>query len=211
MIKSKTIKDIGIDKTAAIVSYSTGNTRAGWQDVQREIPTLLNLGDCCHHIQLTIQDINCIGDFQDVIYSLLDKGTILLMLGLLVHWKPLSFFTKSNYSSAHLKKAHEDVGLGQGLVKIGKTHFVTHWSASVALEKKLELIKELVHNKTIKPNVGHFHESQLYLDDDLKRIKQYRNSLKRMCHIAGLSWSLPFTLRLLSCLHGPYGTWNHHI
>ena len=85
IIKSKTIKDIGIDKTAAIVSDSTGNTRAGRQDAQREIPTLLNLGDCCHHIQLTVQDINRIGDFQDVIYSLLDKGTVFLMLGLLVH------------------------------------------------------------------------------------------------------------------------------
>jgi hypothetical protein len=123
----------------------------------------------------------------------------------------IRFFTKSNFSSAHLKKAREDVGLGQGLIKIGKTRFVTHWSASVALEKNLELIKELVRNETIKPNVGHFPESQLYLDDDLKRIKRYRNSLKRMCHIAGFSRSLPFTLRLLSRLHGPYGPWNHRI
>ncbi|KAF8348985.1 hypothetical protein F5887DRAFT_1071140 [Amanita rubescens] len=66
----KTIKDIGIDKTAAIVSDSTGNTRAGQQDAQREIPILLNLGDCCHHIQLTIQDINRIGDFQEFIKTL---------------------------------------------------------------------------------------------------------------------------------------------
>ncbi|KAF8326496.1 ribonuclease H-like domain-containing protein [Amanita rubescens] len=133
----KTIKDIGIDKTAAIVSDSMGNTRAGWQDAQREIPILLNLGDCCHHIQLTVQDINRIGDFQEFIKTLNTA---------------IRFFTKSNFSLAHLKKAREDVGLGQGLIKIGKTCFITHWSASVALEKNLELIKELVRNEMIKPN-----------------------------------------------------------
>lgn len=63
---------------------------------------------------------------------------------------------KSNFSAAHLKKAHQDARLGQGLIKIGKTWFVTHWAAAAAvLEKNLELIKELVHNNTIKPKVGH--------------------------------------------------------
>lgn len=64
MIKFQTINDTGIDKTASVMSDSTGNTKAGHHDAQCKMPTLLNLGNCCHHIQNTVKNINDIPEFH---------------------------------------------------------------------------------------------------------------------------------------------------
>ncbi|KAF8148580.1 hypothetical protein B0H34DRAFT_802808 [Crassisporium funariophilum] len=49
------------------------------------------------------------------------------------------------------KDAQQDAGILQGLIKIGKTRFATHWSAAAALEKNLDLIREGVHEGTLRP------------------------------------------------------------
>ena len=57
---------IGVDRFAAMCSDSTGNTRRGRKDAQEALPTVLDLGDCCHHLQNTIKDINKLPEFKDV-------------------------------------------------------------------------------------------------------------------------------------------------
>jgi hypothetical protein len=61
----------------------------------------------------------------------------------------IKFFSKSNKAVAELQKARNDVDITQGLVKIGKTRFATHWSAAVALDRCLPLIKELISKGVI--------------------------------------------------------------
>ena len=65
----------------------------------------------------------------------------------------IKYFSKSNLSTAELRKARKDAGIGQGLRSIGKTWFVTHWTAAVALEKILPLIKNLISDGIAKPKV----------------------------------------------------------
>jgi hypothetical protein len=65
----------------------------------------------------------------------------------------IKYFSKSNLSIAELRKARKDAGIRQGLVSVGKTQFVTHWSAAVALETNLPLMKNLISDGIAKPKV----------------------------------------------------------
>ena len=67
--------------------------------------------------------------------------------------KTVRFFSKSTFSAAELQKARKDVDITQGLTKIGKTRFATHWTAAVALEKCLPQIQELLSDGIIKIKV----------------------------------------------------------
>jgi hypothetical protein len=67
--------------------------------------------------------------------------------------RTVQYFSKSNISVAKLQKAHQETSTSGGLIKIGKTHFATHWTSSVALDKNLSLIKELISDGTLKPKV----------------------------------------------------------
>jgi hypothetical protein len=58
------------------------------------------------------------------------------------------------FSTAELQKAHMDANISQGLIKIGKTHFATHWSAAVALERCLPKIQSLISRGVIKIKVS---------------------------------------------------------
>lgn len=65
----------------------------------------------------------------------------------------IKHFSKSSYSVTKLRKhrnlAGED-GPVNGLQKVGKTRFGTHWMAATALDPCLLAIRELVTIKTIK-------------------------------------------------------------
>jgi hypothetical protein len=65
----------------------------------------------------------------------------------------IKYFSKSNLSTAELRKARKDAGMAQGIISIGKTRFVTHWSAAVALQKNLPLMRDLIYDGTAKPKV----------------------------------------------------------
>lgn len=47
-------------------SNSTGNTKKGRKMIYEEVQTIINLGDCCHHIQNMIKDINKLPEFKEV-------------------------------------------------------------------------------------------------------------------------------------------------
>jgi hypothetical protein len=42
----------------------------------------------------------------------------------------IKYFSKSNMSTAELRKARKDAGITKGIATVGKTHFVTHWTAA---------------------------------------------------------------------------------
>lgn len=56
-------------------------------------------------------------------------------------------------STAELRKACKDAGIRQGIISIRKTQFVTHWTAAVALDKNLQLIKNLIQDGKAKLKV----------------------------------------------------------
>ena len=49
-----------------VVSDSTGNTKAGQRKAVERFPTILDAGDCVHHIHLAIKDITNLPDFKSV-------------------------------------------------------------------------------------------------------------------------------------------------
>jgi hypothetical protein len=59
----------------------------------------------------------------------------------------------TNIFVAKLQKAYQETLTSGGLIKIGKTHFATHWSSSIVLDKNLSLIKEFISDGTFKPKV----------------------------------------------------------
>ena len=119
-------------------SDNTGNTRRGRKDAQEEIQTMMNLADCCHHLQNTIKYINKLPHFQQMSRSLQNA---------------IRHFSKSNLCLAELQKAREELDVTQGLVKIGKTRFATHWSAAVAMDRCLPILKQLVVDRRIELKV----------------------------------------------------------
>lgn len=62
----KTISDVGEERWAATVSDSTNVTKPAHRDITQKIPTMLDLRDSVHHIQLTIKDITGIEEFKPV-------------------------------------------------------------------------------------------------------------------------------------------------
>ena len=49
-----------------VVSDSTGNTKAGRRKAVERFPTILDAGDCVHHIHLAIKDITNLPEFKMV-------------------------------------------------------------------------------------------------------------------------------------------------
>lgn len=67
--------------------------------------------------------------------------------------KIINYFSKSPLATAELAKLRKCDGVTEGLVKIGKTRFATHYSAAVSLSNCLSLIKVLIETHKIKPQV----------------------------------------------------------
>ena len=61
---SQTINTIGPSRFSAVVSDSTGNTRAARHLIVDEIPTIINLADVCHHLNCLVKDLMKITYFE---------------------------------------------------------------------------------------------------------------------------------------------------
>jgi len=141
---------------------STNVTKAACHDITEKIPTILDLHDSVHHIQLTIKDITAIEEFKSVCClqnkrrkcADIEFGTcqfIQLLKGI------LKYFGKSSYGSAKLCDARNIAGSDEpvnGLQKIGKTCFRTYWLACTSLDPYLPALWGLVTDKVIKSKVG---------------------------------------------------------
>jgi len=62
----QTIESVGIEKWAATVSDSTNVTKAAHRETAKNVPGLLDIRDCVHHIQLAIKDITKLEVFKSV-------------------------------------------------------------------------------------------------------------------------------------------------
>ena len=60
------MKEIGISNFAGMCSNSTGNTKRGRKEAHEEVPTIIDLGDCCHRLHNTIKDVNKLPEFKSV-------------------------------------------------------------------------------------------------------------------------------------------------
>ncbi|OSC99612.1 hypothetical protein PYCCODRAFT_1372721, partial [Trametes coccinea BRFM310] len=122
---------IGIERFSGICSDSAGNTRKARELLAKEISGLLNLPDCCHHLQNTAKDITKLPDFKDFIGNLR---------------KIIQYFRRSTKASNDLTAARLEEGLTRGLQSIGKTRFASvYWSAE-SLRACLPLMRHLVSN-----------------------------------------------------------------
>jgi hypothetical protein len=65
-IPFQTVESIGENRFSAMCSDSTGNTCLGRKKARDEFHRILDLGDCCHHMQNTIKDINKLSKFKEV-------------------------------------------------------------------------------------------------------------------------------------------------
>ncbi|KIO04900.1 hypothetical protein M404DRAFT_142131 [Pisolithus tinctorius Marx 270] len=134
----QTINEIGAEKWAAVCSDSTAVTKNSRKEIVMCIPTMLDFNNVCHHLHNTIKNITTLECF---------RWMISLLKAIVKH------FSKSTISVAHLHKERQVEGddhTVNGLQKIGKTRFGTHWSAAVSLQQCLTNIKTLVENKIVK-------------------------------------------------------------
>jgi hypothetical protein len=81
----KTISDVGNERWAATASDSTNVTKAARRDITAKIPTILDLRDSVHHIQLTIKDITNLEEFKPV------RPFSVLTNSFLIKWGTSSF------------------------------------------------------------------------------------------------------------------------
>ncbi|KAF9549384.1 hypothetical protein CPC08DRAFT_648213 [Agrocybe pediades] len=138
----KTVDVIGHDRWSALCSDNTAVTRAARRDMVENIPTLLDIWDCVHHLHNTIKDITNLPSFKPAIQTL--KSVI-------------KHFSKSSLSTHKLREAR---ALGENdehvnaIQKVGKTHFRTHWLSATSLVPCLPAIRGLVVSKVIKFKVS---------------------------------------------------------
>ncbi|CDO75074.1 hypothetical protein BN946_scf184703.g4 [Trametes cinnabarina] len=137
---------IGIERFSGICSDSAGNTRKARELLAKEISGLLNLPDCCHHLQNTAKDITKLPDFKDFIRNLR---------------KIIQYFRRSTKASNDLTAARLEEGLTRGLQSIGKTRFASvYWSAE-SLRACLPLMRHLVSNgKLVIPRKGSYQQAK---------------------------------------------------
>jgi hypothetical protein len=81
----KAISDVGDERWAPTASDSTNVTKAARRDITAKIPTILDLRDSVHHIQLTIKDITNLEEFKPVCAFSVPTNPSL------IRWCPSSF------------------------------------------------------------------------------------------------------------------------
>ncbi|KAF8887470.1 ribonuclease H-like domain-containing protein, partial [Gymnopilus junonius] len=170
------VEEIGKANISLICSDSTGNTRLGRRKVNEDYPTILDTGDCVHHIHNTMKDISKLPEFQNML-SLLKKTN--------------AYFSKSTFSSTVLKDARETAEVaGGGLIKIGKTRFGMHWTSAVVLRHCFPFIKDLMDSGKAKPqdkNVCELFDSRQDLRTFEDEMEIYIEILSPLAHSL---WSL---------------------
>ncbi|KAJ3717411.1 ribonuclease H-like domain-containing protein [Lentinula raphanica] len=115
---------VGHQHFGAVCSDDTGNTHKGRYNMKNQVTSILNLRDACHFIHNMSKDITNLPEFVEMKETLCDT---------------IKLFSQSKYSARLLKKERLEDNIMQGLVKIGKTRFATHYSASAALDKSVTL------------------------------------------------------------------------
>ncbi|TFY64064.1 hypothetical protein EVG20_g6072 [Dentipellis fragilis] len=134
----KTVMEVGRDRIAATCSDSTSITKGARRELCKEVTTILDLCDACHHIHNTIGNISKLPEFKPMITML--KAIV-------------AYFGRSVHARAMLRKQLDaesgDEKIG-ALQKIGKTRFGTFWMAAVSLSQSLSKIRDLVIKGDIK-------------------------------------------------------------
>ncbi|KAF8892056.1 ribonuclease H-like domain-containing protein [Infundibulicybe gibba] len=125
----QTINEIGPSRFCAVVCDSTGNTRLSRNLIVREVPTMFELADICHHISCVIKDIVKLTHFK-------------LPIG--VVRSTITTFNKSHLGHTELKEARKALGVGRGLEAIGKTRFGTIILSSASVQRCAPAIKKVV-------------------------------------------------------------------
>ncbi|KAJ3725292.1 ribonuclease H-like domain-containing protein [Lentinula raphanica] len=123
---------VGRQHFGAVCSDDTGNTRKGRYNTKNQVTSILNLRDACHFIHNMSKDITNLPEFVEMKKTLCNT---------------IKLFSQSKYSARLLKKERLEDNIMQGLVKIGKTRFATHYSASAALDKCFDYIQQLIYDK----------------------------------------------------------------
>jgi hypothetical protein len=60
------VESVSEDQFSTMCSDSTGNMKHGCKDVKEVLMTILDLGDCCHHLQNMSGDINKLEEFKNM-------------------------------------------------------------------------------------------------------------------------------------------------
>ncbi|KAJ3859225.1 ribonuclease H-like domain-containing protein, partial [Lentinula novae-zelandiae] len=129
----ESIDEIGCGHVSGMCCDSTGNTFKGHTETNKEVPTVMGLGDACHHLHNTTKDITNLEEFKPVISVLCST---------------IKHFSHSNYGAYD--------GITEGLVKIGRTRFATHYRAAVSLDQCFPQIQSLLADKGIQPKKKNF-------------------------------------------------------
>ncbi|KAI0683440.1 hypothetical protein BC835DRAFT_1295844, partial [Cytidiella melzeri] len=126
---------IGVEKIAATCSDSTIVTLKTRAEITQEIPTIVDLRDCCHHLHGIIGKITKLPRFVAPLANLK---------------KIVAHFSKSTFSKAMLQLEDSDGHKLSALQKIGKTRFGTYWTSAQSLLPALPKIRSLVQARKIR-------------------------------------------------------------
>lgn len=60
------MKRVGIERFCAVCSDNAGNTKKARALLKELTPTVLDIADCCHHLQNTAKDLTRLPEFKEV-------------------------------------------------------------------------------------------------------------------------------------------------
>ncbi|EPQ56401.1 hypothetical protein GLOTRDRAFT_138137 [Gloeophyllum trabeum ATCC 11539] len=130
---------IGPHNVSGIVSDNASNTAAARRLISAAYPHIVNMQDCCHELDLAIEDICRLEEIKQIIGPLREI---------------LAFMSRSGYATELFDKARVRLDLGRGLEFIGETRFGTvYWSAE-SVRRNMEAFRAILDDKSLGITLG---------------------------------------------------------
>ncbi|TFK80579.1 hypothetical protein K466DRAFT_503657, partial [Polyporus arcularius HHB13444] len=123
------MKRVGVERFCAVCSDNAGNTKKARALLKQLTPSVLDIGDCCHHLQNTAKDLTRLPEFKEVIGQLR---------------KIITYFRKSTLANTELSALRAEDGVARGLESIGKTRFATVYWSSESIRQCLPQLRRIV-------------------------------------------------------------------
>ncbi|CAE6421153.1 unnamed protein product, partial [Rhizoctonia solani] len=128
------VNEIGAHRISSVVSDDTNTTKKARRILSKHHPSILNLADPVHKINLCMQDI-CLDPLWTNALSRLRK--------LLTHFK------LSTYATGRLKAARQLLSIARGLQSIGKTRFATIYYSATSILVNLPALYKIYRDREI--------------------------------------------------------------
>ncbi|KAF8597170.1 hypothetical protein BDV93DRAFT_569692, partial [Ceratobasidium sp. AG-I] len=178
---NEVINEIGVSRIAAVVSDDTNTTKKARRDITATYPSIINLADPIHKMNLLVKDIS-----EDVEWNPM----------LVPMRETLNFFSHSSHANVQLQDSREDLSITLALISMGTTRFGSMYISAKSVLTNLPAIHH-AHRKEMFKSIP---EVSTIFDETTMAAMQFKLALMRFTRV------LEPIYRALTCLESSNST-----